>query len=595
MKRWFSRIGTGLWIVVAALAAVVGAGLTSAVDALGSVYPEQLATTEAVRASVAAAPRPQHDEQLPTAVVLLSAEGTNAADTLAPYEVLASSGEFNVYTVAPERRPIPLNGGLDLVPDFGFDELAERFPTGVDVVIVPAVQEVRTSASDPLRGWLAQQADQGATVVGVCVGAELLAGAGLLDGREATSHWLALGMGGIESRYPDVEWTRGVRYVDDGEIITTAGMLSGVDGALRVLERYAGEGAARQAADTVGWELYETGRAAEVPVSRPRPPDVVALLNLAYRQPADLGVVLTEGVGEIELASVFRPYTELSYLARPLTVTADGQPIQSRHGLTFVPRGSLSESAGDVDRLVVPGAAASAAADPEIARVAERAGVEVTYLHTRAEFPFDAALRDVASTTDVATATWVAKTLEYPMPAQVDGDAWPWALSLRALAFALLGAAIAAGVAVLFARRPPVRRFVGHYLVMVVAMLAGMMLLGPVWTAVIPGLADAPVAHTLTMAVDMAVGMGLVMRLQGHGWRLTLEMAAAMIAPFVVLLVPYALGALSADGLMMWGHVLMFVTMLVAMLLRREHYTHAHRWRLPFRTLSSSSPAAPAP
>lgn len=595
MKRWFSRIGIGLWIVVAALAAVVGAGMTSAVDALGSVYPEQLATTAAVRASVAAAPRPQHDDQLPTAVVLLSAEGTNAADTLAPHEVLAASGEFNLYTVAPERRPVPLNGGLDLVPDFSFDELAERFPTGVDVVIVPAVQEVRTSASDPLRDWLVLQADQGATVVGVCVGAELLAGAGLLDGREATSHWLALGMGGIESRYPEVEWTRGVRYVDDGEVITTAGVLSGVDGALRILERYAGEPAARQAAEAVGWELYQAGHAASVPESRPRLPDVVALLNMAYRQPTDLGVVLTEGVGEIELASVFRPYTELSYLARPVTVTTDGEPIRSRHGLTFIPRGSLSESAGYIDRLVVPGAAASAATDPEIVRAAERAGAEVTYLHTRTEFPFDAALRDVAATTDVATASWVAKTLEYPMPDHVDGDTWPWALSLRALAFALLGAAIAAAVAVLFARRPLVRRFAGHYVVMVVAMLAGMMLLGPVWTAVLPGLADAPAAHTLTMAFDMTLGMGLVMWLQGHGWRLTLEMAAAMIAPFVLLLVPYAFGALSADGLMTWGHVLMFVTMLVAMLLRREHYTHAHRLRLPFRTLRPSPPAASAP
>ena len=72
-------------------------------------------------------------------------------------------------------------------------------------------------------------------MVGVCAGAELLAEAGLLDGRHATSHWLALY--GLTRNYPDVKWQRDIRYVDDGNIITTAGVLSGIDGALRILER----------------------------------------------------------------------------------------------------------------------------------------------------------------------------------------------------------------------------------------------------------------------------------------------------------------------------------------------------------------------
>ena len=68
-----------------------------------------------------------------------------------------------------------------------------------------------------------------------------------------------------------------------------------------------------------------------------------------------MGVLLTDGVGEIELAAAFRPYTELSYLARPLAVTADGQPIRSWHGLTFAPRADLPTAVAALDRLVVPG------------------------------------------------------------------------------------------------------------------------------------------------------------------------------------------------------------------------------------------------
>jgi transcriptional regulator GlxA family with amidase domain len=75
-------------------------------------------------------------------------------------------------------------------------------------------------------------------LVSVCTGAEVLAVAGLLDGRPATSHWL--GLIGLRRDYPAVRWTDGVRYVDDGDVITTAGVLSGIDGALTYHETQKG-------------------------------------------------------------------------------------------------------------------------------------------------------------------------------------------------------------------------------------------------------------------------------------------------------------------------------------------------------------------
>ena len=248
--------------------------------------------------------------------------------------------------------------------------------------------------------------------MGVCVGAEVLAEAGLLDGRPATSHWLR--MIGLHRDYPQVGWQDGVRYVDDGDLITTAGVLSGIDGALRVIERLVGPATAQRAAQAVHWPAYSPGAAAPIQQSRPAPADVVALLSAGYRwDRPTMGVLLTDGVGETELAAAFRPYTELSYLARPLAVTADGRPIRSRHGLTFAPRAVLSPAVAGLDRLVVPGAAAArgAAAD----RLSLPQGLPVVYLHQQPGFAFDAALRDIARTRDVATARWVAKTLEYPM------------------------------------------------------------------------------------------------------------------------------------------------------------------------------------
>ncbi|HEY6740442.1 MAG TPA: DJ-1/PfpI family protein, partial [Actinopolymorphaceae bacterium] len=300
MRRWMSRTLVGLGVLMAAAGAITTAGWGPGQQALAANYPEPLPMTDQVRGAVDAAPRPEHDPARPTAVVLIGAQGANAADTLAPYETLAASGKYNVYTAAPVRRPLPLTGGLDVVPDYTFEELA-RLPGDVDVVVVPALPDGMEPSSDPVRSFVAEQSAAGATVVGVCVGVEVLAGAGLLDGRDATTHWAVIDR--FERHFTTVTWKRGVRYVDEGKVVTTAGVLSGVDGALRVLERDFGESVAREAAAAVRWPHYHPGGAATMPVSRLAPPDAVALLNLGYRDPARMGVLLTDGVGEIELAS----------------------------------------------------------------------------------------------------------------------------------------------------------------------------------------------------------------------------------------------------------------------------------------------------
>jgi hypothetical protein len=122
----------------------------------------------------------------------------------------------------------------------------------------------------------------------------------------------------------------------------------------------------------------------------------------------------------------------------------------------------------------------------------------------------------------------------------------------------------------------PYLRFAGHYVEMVVAMFVGMFVLSPVWSFAAPGLVARDDVGALVMAFDMTVGMALWMRVRRHSWRPIGEMSAAMVAPFVVLLVPYWLGAISGMTLMMLGHALMFVTMLAAMLLRPAEYTGHH-------------------
>jgi putative intracellular protease/amidase len=433
-------------LVGVAVAAAVGA--VGIVGATGEIYTAR--GRGAPPAPVDAAATPVHDPGKPTAVVVLGSQGANAADVLAPYEVLAGTGAFNLYTVAVRRQPVPLTGNLDLVPDLTFGQLDDRLPATPDVIVVPQLRDAGQPGADSVVGWLKRQRAQGdPLVVSVCVGAGVLAEAGLLDGRPATSHWL--GLIGLRRNYPAVRWTDGVRYVDDGDVITTAGVLSGVDGALRVVERMAGREAAARAARTVAWPDYSPGRAAAIRRHRPEPADLVAVLSAGYRwDRPTMGVLLTDGVGETELASAFRPYTELSYLARPLAVTPDGRPIQSRHGLTFLPRAELATAAPRLDRLLVPGADAARAAAADGLSLPGR--LTPLYLHRQPGFAFDGALRDIARTDDVATARWVAKTLQYPSTdPRLASAAWPWTLTLRPILLA--AAAIAAVLGIWLLRR----------------------------------------------------------------------------------------------------------------------------------------------
>lgn len=122
-------------------------------------------------------------------------------------------------------------------------------------------------------------------------------------------------------------------------------------------------------------------------------------------------------------------------------------------------------------------------------------------------------------------------------------------------------------------RARPVVRFTLHFLEMVVAMLVGMVALGPVWSFAWPGLSENMTAQVLVMATNMSLGMALWMKIRRHGWASIIEMSAAMYVPFLVLLPFYWADVMSGMALMGAGHVLMLPAMLIAMLRRRHEYS----------------------
>jgi flagellar biosynthetic protein FliP len=121
-------------------------------------------------------------------------------------------------------------------------------------------------------------------------------------------------------------------------------------------------------------------------------------------------------------------------------------------------------------------------------------------------------------------------------------------------------------------------RFAWHYLEMIIAMFAGMFLLGFLLDAVGLHLSydREPESAYLVMAFNMSVGMAVWMRFRRHDWASTLEMCGAMFVPVVPLFPLLWAGVIDGMGLMMAAHVAMFPLMLLVMLRRRDEYAHAH-------------------
>ncbi|MDP9896535.1 transcriptional regulator GlxA family with amidase domain [Variovorax boronicumulans] len=148
---------------------------------------------------------------------------------------------FRMRVCAPEPGPLRTNAGFDLVVPHGLEAIRRA-----QIVVVPSWRDDGRPAPPALIRALQAAHRRGATVVGLCLGAFVLAEAGLLDGRPATTHWNLAAT--FARQYPKVSLQPEVLYVDDGDVLTSAGTAAGIDCCLHLLRvRYGAETANRAA------------------------------------------------------------------------------------------------------------------------------------------------------------------------------------------------------------------------------------------------------------------------------------------------------------------------------------------------------------
>jgi transcriptional regulator GlxA family with amidase domain len=184
-------------------------------------------------------------------------------DVYGPAEVFGNiPGGLKVVMVAEKAGPVPSAQGPSSVADFGFDDCPP-----LDLILVPGGMGTLAEVKNPkMLDWLKTRANDAEIVMSVCSGSAILAEAGLLDGRKATSNkryfQVAVDHG------PKVEWIEKARWVDDGNRVTSSGVSAGIDMSLAVVGRLFGEKTAERIADLTEYQWHRD--ATNDPFYRPK-------------------------------------------------------------------------------------------------------------------------------------------------------------------------------------------------------------------------------------------------------------------------------------------------------------------------------------
>jgi len=193
------------------------------------------------------------------------------------------AGWYSFAVASADPGPLRATGGVRLVADGGLEAL-----DGAGTVIVPGWRGADTPVPADLAAALRRAHGAGARLVSICSGVFVLAATGLLDGRRATTHWRYAGR--LADAYPAIRFAPDVLYVDEGDVLTSAGSAAGIDLCLHIVRADHGPAVANRVARRLVAPAHREGGQAQY-VERPVPPE---------REGARLGPLLDQMRGALD-------------------------------------------------------------------------------------------------------------------------------------------------------------------------------------------------------------------------------------------------------------------------------------------------------
>jgi transcriptional regulator GlxA family with amidase domain len=184
-------------------------------------------------------------------VAIVLYDGVEVLDFAGPAEVFAAAAgfgangadrAFNVYTVSKRREPIVSQGFIDVVPDYSIADAPRP-----DIVVFPGGGSGNVTGDPEWMRWVGETSAAASHVLTVCTGAFVAGRAGLLDGLDVTTFYRAIP--GLAAQFPKARVVPGRRFIDNGKVITTAGVSAGIDGSLHLVARLLGRWVADRTAE----------------------------------------------------------------------------------------------------------------------------------------------------------------------------------------------------------------------------------------------------------------------------------------------------------------------------------------------------------
>jgi len=324
-KRLLVQGGLG----IVALLGAMGAGWILSLPPAPAVEPAPPIAPEEADTTLAALKPPKRER--PLIAIIGNNDGTETTDYLMPYGILRRADVADVVALAMEPGPVTLYPALSVEPQATVAEFDARHPEGADYVIVPAMRRENDPA---VLEWLRRQANQGAIVIGVCVGAKVVGNAGLLDGKRATTHWWYVDQ--LRNEHPAIHYVPDRRIVVDGRVATTTGVSASMPLALTLIEAIAGREKAVEVARDIGLPHWDS-RHRSAAFTFTRPFAVTALRNrLAFWTHEQLGLQLVPGMDEVSLA-LFADAWSRTFRSRAVTFSSHTDPAPTSNGLRILP------------------------------------------------------------------------------------------------------------------------------------------------------------------------------------------------------------------------------------------------------------------
>lgn len=320
-----------LWsgLGAAALLATIGTAWILSLPPAPEVGAAPPIAKEEADAMLAALKPPKR--QRPLIAIIGINDATETTDYLMPYGILRRADVADVVALATEPGPMTLYPAFKIVPDMTVADFDARHPDGADYVIVPAMSR----DDDPaVLQWIRNQAAKGAIVIGVCAGAKIVGAAGLLDGKQATTHWYFLDE--LREKHPTILYVADRRLVVDRGVATTTGITASMPIALTLIEAIAGRDKAESVAHDLGLPHWDARHKSDA-FTFTRPFALTAIRNtLAFWNREQLGIDLRPGADEVSLALVADAWSR-TYRSHAVTFARTQDALETRSRIRIIP------------------------------------------------------------------------------------------------------------------------------------------------------------------------------------------------------------------------------------------------------------------